>query len=373
MNSPPDPPAPGWLASGVRTEVDGPVPPHPHWAPPAPGRPAAQLPAGLPLPAVAPVPPAPPRRSRSGRSLLLAAVGCLLAALVCGLLTAAQYRTDRSPQTVVRHYFAALAAGDAAAALGYGQAPPRGGYLTDSVLHQQLALARITDLSVQRTELTGTRGTVSVSYRLRFAAGGDQRLTDSVPVVRHGSSWRLDRVAVMTELTVTTPGADRVTLAGGRLPTKPVLVFPGALPLATDYPAVRVADQPVVGLSSDQQSTELTVVLTGAARASLQRSLGTALARCLAGTAKQPGCPQAGDSRPVPGSLRGTALPLRQPLDMYLGVGGAVHLSGTVPVHGSWQDWDFNNQPVRHTGDTDVTVDAIASVADLNTVYWSSS
>ena len=105
----------------------------------------------------------------------------------------------------------------------------------------------------------------------------------------------------------------------------------------------------------------------------MQRSLSTALARCLTGNAKQLGCPQAGDSRPVPGSLRGTALPLRQPLEMYLGVGGAVHLSGTVTVHGSWQDWDFNNQPVRHTGDTDVAVEATASVADLKTVYWTGS
>lgn len=351
------PPRPDWLA--------------PEWA--VPERDAAQRPGGLPFPVAAPLPPALPRRPKSGRSLLLAALGCLLAALVCGLLTAAQYRADRSPQEVVRRYFAALGAGNAAAALGYAEAPPRSGYLTDSVLHQQLALAKLTDLTVQRTELNGTRGTVSVSYRLRFAAGGEEQLTDSVPVVRHGSSWRLGRVAVTAELTVTGPGADRLTLAGSRLPTKPVLVFPGALPLGTDYPAVRIAGHPSVRLSPDQQSTEVTVLLTDAAQATLQHSLSTALARCLTGNAKQLGCPQAGDSRPVPGSLRGTALPLRQPLEMYLGVGGAVHLSGTVPVRGSWQDWDFNNQPVRHTGDTDVAVDATASVADLKTVYWTGS
>lgn len=331
------------------------------------------MPAGLPLPAAAPVPPSPPARPKPRRSLFLVAVGCLLAALVCGLLTAAQYRADRSPQAAVRHYFAALAAGDAAAALGYAEAPPRGGYLTDSVLHQQLALAQLTDLTVQRTTLTGGRGTVSVRYRLRFAGGGDQQVTDSVPVIRHGSSWRLGRVAVTTEVTVTSPGADRLALAGDRLPSKPVLVFPGALPLSTDYPAVSLGGRPSVRLSPDQQSAEVTVLLTDAAQHTLQRSLSTALASCLTGRSRQLGCPQAGDSRPVPGSLRGTALPLRQPLEMYLGVGGAIHLNGTVTVRGSWQDWDFNNQPVRHTGDTDVEVGATASVADLNTVYWGSS
>src|SRR6185503_10549670 len=154
---------------------------------------------------------------------------------------------------------------------------------------------------------------------------------DTVPVIRDGSSWRLGRVAVPTQVAVTSPGADRLTLAGGRLPRGPVLLFPGAVPLGSDNPAVQVDGRPAVRLGpADRQTSEVSVSLTTAAKDELRRSLGTALAGCLAGT----------------------ALPSSQPLQLSLGIGGVVQLAGTVTVRGSWQVWDFNNQPVRRTGDT---------------------
>jgi hypothetical protein len=73
----------------------------------------------------------------------------------------------------------------------------------------------------------------------------------------------------------------------------------------------------------------------------------------------------------VPGSLRGTALPMSLPLQISLGIGGVIQLAGTVTVRGSWQVWDFNNQPVRRTGDTVLDLHASASIADPNTIYWS--
>ena len=340
-----------------------PVPPSPGWTQPAFGY--------LALPHSAPPPPVPPRRRRR-RPVLLLGIGCLLAALVCGLLTAAQYRSERSAPAVVRRYFAALAAGDAEAALGFGTTPPKGNYLTGAILRQQLDRAPLADLTVQRTDLAGNRGTVTVRYQLRFGTGVEQR-TDVVPVSRHGSSWRLDRVAARVEVAVTSAGADRVTLAGGRLPSAPVLLFPGALPLGTDTSAVAVDGRPALSLSPAQQTSEITVSVTAAARSRLQRSLDRALAGCLAGTAPQANCPQPGDARPVPGSLRGTALPQQQPLQINLALGGRLELSGSVPVRGSWQDWDFNNQAVRRTGDTQLDLHASASAADLDAIYWGSS
>jgi len=304
--------------------------------------------------------------------LLLAAIGCLLVALVSGALSVVQYRRDQSPQAVVRHYFAALSDGDAAAALGYAAVPPHGPYLTATVLHEQLERASLTDLSVQAVRLSGDHGTVSVHYRLQFD-GGQEQLTDSVPVIRHGSSWRLARVAVRTTVSVTSSGADRLLLAGGRLPSGAVLLFPGALPLTTDNPAVAVDGGPSVQLGQAGQTSEVTVSLTAAAKSRLQASVSTALARCLTASTAALDCPQPTDSRPVPGSLRGTALPMSQPLQISLGMAGEVSLAGTVTVRGSWQDWDFNNQRVRHSGDTDVDLHASASVANLGAIYWSGS
>ena len=342
-------------------------------APPPPDRVADGHAHYLPLPPHAPLPPPVPGRSKSRRWLLVAGVGCLLAAVLFGALTAAQYRRDQSPQTAVRRYFAALAAGHAAVALGLAANPPRGSYLTDAVLRQQLQLAPLADLTVQNTALSGGQGVVSVRYLLRFA-GGDQQVTDSVPVVRRGSSWRLARVATEAQVSITSTGADRLTLAGGRLPTGSVLLFPGALPLGTDNRAVQVDGRPSIQLGpADRQTSEVGVSLTDAAKSSLQASLDHALASCLTDSSAEPDCPVAGDSRPVPGSLRGTVLPTDRPLQINLGMNGRVELAGTVTVRGSWQDWDFNNQPVRHTGDTDVDLHASASVADLRTIYWSRS
>jgi hypothetical protein len=387
---PSDPPSPSWPPAERRADRTAgqpadaepaaehrwaPAPPPPGWTPAA-SPPAHLLPSGVPpppaylLPSDVPPPPAPPARPKGRRWLLLAGIGCLLLALLSGLLAVAQYRQDQSPQRVVRRYLSALAAGDAPAALGYAVVPPRGSYLTAEVLREQLRLAPLADPVVLGSQLSGDRGTVSVRYRLRFA-DGDQLLTDTVPVIRDGSSWRLGRVAVATQVAVTSPGADRLTLAGGRLPSGPVLLFPGALPLGTDNPAVQVDGRPSVRLGpDDRQTSEVTVSLTTAAKDELQRGLASALAGCLAGNSA-PDCPDAGDSRPVPGSLRGTALPLSQPLQISLGIGGVLQLAGTVTVRGSWQVWDFNNQPVRRTGDTDLDLHASASIADLNTVYWS--
>ena len=340
------------------------VPLPPAWTP------ANDAAAPLPLPPNAPVPPALPGRPKPRRALLRAAAGCLLAALLFGVLTVFQYRSEHSAQAAVRRYFHALATGDAAAALGAAAQPTRGAYLTDSVLRQQLRVAAITDVSVQGAHLTGDSGTVAVRYRLRFASGAEQ-VTDSVPVRRHGSSWRLDRVAAATEVTVASAGTDRLTLAGGKLPDQPVLLFPGALPLSTDNPAVQVDGHPMLRLEADQQPTEVTASLTDSAKERVRNAVEQSLAGCLRPATARADCPAAGDIRPVPGTLHGSALPSRPPLVISLSLKGEVDVAGVVTVHGSWQDWDYNNQPVRHTGDTKLNLFARASVADLDTIYWS--
>jgi len=287
-------------------------------------------------------------------------------ALLLALLAAAQYHADRSPQATARRYFTALARGDAAAALGYAATPPRGPYLTATVLRQQLAVAALTGLQVE-----GIRpgNLVEIKYQLQFASGVEQ-VNDLVPMVRYGSSWRLARAAVEVRVAGTDDGFDRLTFAGGRMPSKPVLVFPGALPLSADRPAVRLAGQPSAPLSGQHDEVQLSTELTPAAIATARQTLSAALTACLTGRSVEPRCPVAGDRRPVPGSLRGTAAPFPTPPTVTLLSGGLVELTGTVSVHGHWQDWDFNNQPVAESGISGVDLQAQASVDDLHTLHW---
>jgi hypothetical protein len=148
------------------------------------------------------------------------------------------------------------------------------------------------------------------------------------------------------------------------------------LPVGTDNQAVQPSGQPLIRLIDQGQHTTLTATLSQSAQQSLGRALDAALRACLAGTSHDPHCPQPTGTRPIPGSLRGTELPDNiNPPAMVLSIRteGLVELSGQVSVRGSWRTWDFNNQPVAHSGQTTVYLHATASIAQLNTVYWDPS
>jgi hypothetical protein len=345
-----------------------------HWAPPPPSSPLPAL-GQLGLPAVAPTPPAVRGRPRRRWRLLIGALIC--AALAAGFGTAAtsQYRADQAPGAVVGRYFAALAAGDAATALALAEPAAAAPYLTATVLRRQLAIAPITDLVVRSTLQDGRNATVQVSYRLDFGPTSS-RVLDAVDLVRSGTSWRLVRAGVDLRLSTPGAGANRLTFAGRALPSGQLRVFPGALPVGTDNPAVQPAGQPLIRLVDEGQDTVLAATLSPAAQQSLARSLDVALRACLAGTSHDPHCPQPDGPRPIPGSLRGTELAdSANPPSMVLSIQteGLVVLTGHASVRGSWRTWDFNNQPVLHSGLTSVDLHAKASIADLSTVYWDQS
>jgi hypothetical protein len=345
--------------------------PDAQWAPPPPRRSA---PAGgeLALPSDAPNPPALPARPRRRGLLLAGSLACTALALVLGSMAAGQYRTDRAPGAVVGRYFAALAAGDAPAALALATTVPPSPYLTSTVLRQQLSIAQLTDVLVRDTVVRGRTATTQVSYRLAFPSASTQ-VVDAVDLVRSGSSWRLTRAATDIDLSAISAGTNRLTFAGRPLPTGRVQVFPGALPVATDNPAVQPAGRPMIRLIDENQDTQLNAVLSSDARRALGQALTSALDACLTGSSRDPHCPLPSATRPVPGSLRGTVNPARSdPPNIALSTAadGMIELTDRVSVQGSWRTWDFNNQAVLRSGQTDLDVQAKASIADLATIYW---
>ena len=345
--------------------------PNAAWAPPSPGWPSPAA-GGLALPVDAPQPP-PVRRARRRRGpLLVGALLFLVLAVLLGALTVDQYRVDRQPGAVVSRYFAALSAGDAPAALALAVAVPPSPYLTSTVLRQQLAIARITDVVVGSTVRHGNSATSQVSYRLAFGSTSTP-VSDAVDLVRSNSSWRLTRAATDIHLSAIGGGTNRLTFAGRPLPTGVVRVFPGALPIGTDYPAVQPAGHPMIRLIDEDQDTRLDAVLADDAKRLLDGSLARALAGCLTGASKDPHCPQPAVSRPVPDSLRASMDQVRSgtaSITLSASADGQIVLIERVTVQGSWRVWDFNNQQVSRTGRTELAVQAKASVADLTTIYW---
>lgn len=336
---------------------------HPAVAPP-PGQQAAWTP---PLPVSAHAPVLPRHRRRPIGRLVLAAL--LSAALATGLgLTAAhRYAARSGPESVVRAFFAALADGDAPAALALAENPPRGPWLTSAVLRRQLQAAAITGITVLASTRLEATATVRVRYELRYPDGA-QQVSDTARLVRRGSSWRLSRVAGQVRVTAASADLGRLRLAGRRLPPAAVALFPGALPLAADPAALRAVtvpgDQPVVRLADPSLAARARLTIPPALRAQAEQALDRLVARCLAAGSRDPLCPLPVTGRPIPGTLHGTARPIvagSARIVLQRGGSGVLSIRARLTVRGSWQAWDYQNQVVTRRGNA--TVDLAARVA----------
>jgi hypothetical protein len=246
------------------------------------------------------------------------------------------------PATVVRDYFAALARGDAAKALAYGTVPegPRR-LLTSAALHEQLRIAPLRDVFVEGTQQHGNRATVTVHYTLAFADGPVSR---TVHVLLHHSNgeWSLDRVAVGVVIAPTT-ARDRLAILGAPVPTSRTLLFPGALPIATDTPYLELVSA-LDFVSFDTSSVlDVPVRVSNAGETAVRTAVTDALNRCLTGS-RDLTCPLPTD-RYVPGTVRGR---LNGPIGGLVDLdqhdpAGLLTYAGTPTITGSWQRLDFHN------------------------------
>ena len=291
---------------------------------------------------------------RSPRGRYRAAV--VLAVLVTAGGAAYAYAGSRAatePADVVRAYFAALARGDAAGALGYGTVPPGPrAYLTDRVLAEQLRVAPIEDVRVGPV-----RGSnVAVALRLGFA-GGSVPVRSRIGVQRDGSGWRLRQVAVAVAVRLDR-ARQRATLAGTSLPSRAVLLFPGALPLRFDSPGLQVTGAPDDVWLGPPVLRTVGVGLSPAATRSYRAALAAALRACLAPGA-QPDCPLPASGRYEPGRLRGQAIdPFRVRIGLDANPDGLVRFDGTVDFRGTYRRLDFANVAQTHQGRLTLAVHA---------------
>jgi subtilisin family serine protease len=302
------------------------------------------------------------------RMLFWTAVLVSLAALAGGGLYAyAGYRSTPSPQDVVSGYFAALARADAPAALGYGTVPdgPHD-LLTGAVLAQQQHIAPIRDVRVVAVQRAGSRASVSVTYRLGFARGG-QADSGTVDLTHGRDGWRLAQVAVPTRLRLT-QAVDRVTVAGSAVPSGPVLLFPGALPVRFDTPYLSLTATSSAVRFGAPATTVLHVEPSSAARAAFAARLGAAVRACVSGPRPSADCPLP-SPRYVPGSLHGRIVGsvMRQVrLTVTPADAGMITATGTVQFEGSYQRLAYDNVAQTHRGTLSLPITASAyAVAPL--------
>jgi len=338
----------------------------------APGQPDYHLPAPQPY---VPLPVVSPPKPKAKRRPFLASLGVL--ALIGAGGTGAKafqiYSSSHSPARAVERYFEAVASGDAVAALGFASKIPSGNYLTNEVLEQQLAIAKVTDVNVHTVRATASSADVEVSYNLRFKSSG-QSERDRVRLVKSNDRWLIVNPAATVRAVAVGAGSDRLMFAGRPMKEVATSMFPGALPVTTDNPNVIVDDEPLVTLSSSGKLVQVTVSLGESAKQTFAAAVDEGLAACLNGTTPDPRCPVPDVKRPVPGSLRGATTTKFASGDGAVGLDpegkGLLEMAGTATVTGTWKTWNFNNQIVAGKGKTDVSVHARAAIDNPGTIYW---
>lgn len=299
----------------------------------------------------------------------------LVALLGGGVFAYLQYQRTAGPDGAVRAYFAALARSDAPAALGFGDVPAGGtALLTSTVLREQQKIAPLRSVHVISVHRDGPRATVTVQYRLLFA-NGIQQISDTVRVVRRDGSWRLAATAMLSRLRLL-QASGRATVVGAPVPTEPVLLFPGAVPLRFDTPYLELTPATSAIELSGGAQTALDVEVTTAGRAAMNGAISAALRSCLTGAhGADPRCPLP-DARAVPGTLRATVtgrLEQRTRLTVAPDSHGIIQVSGTAQATGSYTALDFDNLPVAKRGPVTLPMRASAFAVTPLVIRWADS
>jgi hypothetical protein len=310
----------------------------------------------------------PPRR----RGMFWVAILTALAAVVAGaVVTVTALVNESAPESAAVAYFHALARGDAAGALGLGAVPAgEHTYLTRDVLQLELKIAKIGGVRVLSVDRVGGTAEVTVRYVLSYRDRDPIMVTDAVTTLRRGRGWRLAKTAVPVHLAVES-GQARMSIGGAPVPTRPVLFFPGALPIGFDTPNLYLKPPVVVHLNGTL-TTSIRPAVSPAGSQAIIRAIAADVSTCVSGTTSA-AC-LAPDDPPgvVPGSVRGTIegglSDLR--IDVEPGANGLLQIDGTVDVNGTYQQLDFNNQPVRKTGPVQLEIKAQCYATSPDKLIW---
>lgn len=312
-------------------------------------------------------------RARRHRGLFWAGVLVAVLAIVGGTgMAYLGYRTSSGPQTVVERYFAALTRADAPAALGYAD-PPRGAHrlLTSAVLAEQQRIAAIRGFDVLAVERTGESARVSVAYRLAFDDGA-RHVTDTVTVHKSGDTWRLVTPAVSVQLRMSA-ASQRASMMSGAVPTRRVLLFPGAVPVRFDSSLLRLAPDSSYLTFASPAIARLEVQVSVAGQRAVRAALGDALRRCFGREDTAPGLCPLPSQRYVPGSLHGTVsgVDADHITTTVHGSAGLLKISGTVRFTGTYDRLTYDNLARAGSGSVRLSVQAQAYAHRPLTLRWS--
>jgi hypothetical protein len=127
--------------------------------------------------------------------LVAAAVLVVVALVVTLVLTLGGEGSGSEPDKAVESYLTALSDGNAGQALDLMESPASELLLTDDILKQQQAIAKISDVSIVDVDRAGKMATVQATYQF-----GDRKADESFVLHKTGDSWRLDDGVVVVDI-----------------------------------------------------------------------------------------------------------------------------------------------------------------------------
>jgi hypothetical protein len=243
--------------------------------------------------------PPPPKNRR--RLVLAVVAACVVLAVVLVVVIVASSRGDggfsgggaSTPQDAAKGYLEALAHGDAAAALAYGQSVPGSkDLLTADVLARQLEAAPITDVKVlDDGSPVGDDARVHVSAKF-----GSQVSDTKLTMRRANGTWKLVDAVVKLDFSDyqrRNPAVKNLTVFG-KSTSAPVYVFPGWVDYgSSNANLVLEADEPLLDqLETFLQFASVRVNLSPHGQDAVNSALSDDLAKCTASNRlAPPGCP----------------------------------------------------------------------------------
>jgi hypothetical protein len=132
----------------------------------------------------------------------------------------------------------------------------------------------------------------------------------------------------------------------------------------------------VVRLADPTLAARARVVIPPRLRAQVVQAVDRLVARCLAAGSRNPLCPLPITGRPVPGTLHGSAPPIvagDARIVLQRGSSGVLSVQARLTVRGSWQAWDYQNQPVARRGTAMVDLTARVSPSRPAEAFWDPS
>jgi hypothetical protein len=309
-------------------------------------------------------------KSRKVLWIALAVVVIVVAGVVVGVV-ALTGKSSASPSATVTSYLDDLAAGNSSGAIAQGaSAPVSTTFLSDDILKQQQAKAKISGIKIVSTDQSGSAAQVHVTYQF-----GARSADETFELIKTGGKWKLTQSTYPIDVS-NLSNIPQTTLFGKPIANlSKVYVFPGPVAWGSGNKYFTVTDKNADKFALSPYDTEngfseLTADLSPTGKTAVETAITTYFQKCAQSKQLSPdGCPQEefgdGDNSgdPVDGSVTWTAPTDFSNLQYQSGEDATkLDVQGTTVWQDTYQSKSFTDDSLSTITDSSNKTDDVGTV-----------